>query len=180
MNQMARRFKNLSQRERAVLVLGGIASLFIVLYSMVWEPWQDELNRLRVQVPLKQETLAWMQQQTRDLGPLIKKAGQRTQSSNTPLLTVIEQSARQSKINPYIRRMAPGEGDQVKIWLTEADFDKWLFWLESLRKQGIEVESATVNRGPRTDTTVLHDLHQTSVCDDCRDRRHRSCRRRPG
>lgn len=160
MNALAGRFKNLSQRERSVLLLGGIASVFILLYSLVWEPWQDELNRLRTQVPVKRETLAWMQQQTRDIGPLIKKANQEQQSSSAPLLTVIEKSARDSKINPYIRRMAPGEGEQVKIWLTEADFDKWLLWLESLRKQGIEVESATVNRAKTNKVTIRMTLQR--------------------
>jgi general secretion pathway protein M len=160
MTQLVRKFRNLSQRERAILVFGGIASAFILIYSLVWEPWQDELARLRTQVPVNQETLDWMQKQTRDIGPLIQKANQQKQSSNAPLLTVIEKSARQSKINPYIRRMAPGEGEQVKIWMTEADFDKWLIWLEALRKQGVEVESATVNRAKDDKVTIRMTLQR--------------------
>ncbi|MFC1681500.1 type II secretion system protein GspM [Pseudomonadota bacterium] len=160
MTQLGNRFKNLSQRERVVLLFGGIASIFILLYSLVWEPWQDELTRLRTQVPVKRETLAWMEQQTRNLGPLIKKANAGNQSNQAPLLTLIEQSARQSKMNPYIRRMAPGEGEQVKIWMTEADFDKWLIWLEVLRKQGVEVESATVNRAKDNKVTIRMTLQR--------------------
>jgi len=160
MTQLVSKFRNLSQRERAILVFGGIASAFILIYSLVWEPWQDELARLRTQVPVKQETLDWMQKQTRDIGPLIEKANQQKQSGNAPLLTVIEKSARQSKINPYIRRMAPGEGEQVKIWMTEADFDKWLIWLEALRKQGVEVESATVNRAKDNKVTIRMTLQR--------------------
>ena len=160
MTQLGNRFRNLSQRERAVLLFGGIASIFILLYSLVWEPWQDELARLRTQVPVKRETLAWMEQQTRNLGPLIKKANEGKQPNKAPLLTLIEQSARQSKMNPYIRRMAPGEGEQVKIWMTEADFDKWLIWLEVLRKQGVEVESATVNRAKDNKVTIRMTLQR--------------------
>lgn len=160
MSQLVNRFKNLSQRERAVLLFGAIASALIVLYSFVWEPWQDELQRLRLQVPVKQETLAWMRQQTKNIGPLVKKAGERKQSNDKPLLTVIEQSAKRSKMDAYIRRMAPGEGQQVKVWMTEADFDKWLIWLEVLRKQGVEVNAATVNRAKNNKVTIRMTLQR--------------------
>ena len=137
-----------------VLGIGGISALLIVVYSFVWQPWQEELNRLRVQVPLKKETLAWMRQQKSSVGPLIRKTKQKTKSSDTPLLTVVERSAKQSKMNVYIRRMSPGEEGQVKLWLTEANFEQWVNWLEKLRKAGVEVESASINKANNNTVTI--------------------------
>jgi general secretion pathway protein M len=154
MVQLLQRFQGLTQRERVVLGIGGISALLIVVYSFVWQPWQEELNRLRIQVPIKKETLAWMHQQKSLVNPLIKKANQKTKSSDKPLLTVVERSAKQSKMDVYIRRMSPGEDGQVKLWLTDADFEQWLTWLEKLRKAGVEVESASINQTGNNRVTI--------------------------
>jgi general secretion pathway protein M len=154
MVQLVQRFQSLTQRERVVLGIGGISALLIVVYSFVWQPWQEELNRLRIQVPLKKETLAWMRQQQSLVNPLIKKANRKSNTSDTPLLTVVERSAKQSKMDAYIRRMSPGEDGQVKLWLTDADFEQWITWLEKLRKAGVEVESASINQAGNNRVTI--------------------------
>ena len=154
MVQLVQRFQGLTQRERAVLGIGGISALLIVVYSFVWQPWQEDLNRLRIQVPLKKETLAWMNQQKSLVNPLLKKANQKSKSSDKPLLTVVERSAKQSKMDAYIRRMSPGEEGQVKLWLTDANFEQWITWLEKLRKAGVEVESASINQAGNNRVTI--------------------------
>ncbi len=160
MTPFGNRLQSLSPRERAVFLFGVVAAVLIVLYSFVWQPWQEELDRLRTQVPIKRENLAWMQQQARTIGPLAKKAGEKKNADDKPLLTIVEQSAKSSKMDAYIRRMAPGEGEQVKIWLTEADFDRWVVWLEALRTSGIEVESATINRAKDNKVTIRMTLQR--------------------
>jgi len=152
--QLVQRLQGLTQRERVVLGVGGISALLIVVYAFVWQPWQETLGRLRIQVPLKEETLAWMQQQKSSVDPLITKAKQKSKSSDTPLLTVVERSAKKSKIDAYIRRMSPGEKGQVKLWLTDANFEQWVTWLEKLRKAGIEVESASINQAGNNRVTI--------------------------
>ena len=147
MQQLKERFGALEVRERVVLVLGAVGAVAIVFYAVVWAPWQDSIARLRSQVPVKQENLAWMKQQAERVKPLLRKGHQQGRKSNQPLLTIVEQSASKAKIREQIRRMAPGENDaQVKVWLTDADFDAWVIWLEMLRKQGVEVAAAAVNR----------------------------------
>lgn len=154
MGPLRQKLQNLTPRERGVLGVGVLGAGLIVIYAFVWQPWQDELNRLRAQVPLKQETLQWMRQQAALIEPLVNNPNKPKRASDKPLLTVVEQSAQQSKISPYIRRMAPGEDGQVKIWLTDADFDKWIVWLERLRRIGIEVYSASINRAKDNKVTI--------------------------
>ena len=147
MQQLKERFYALEVRERAALVLGAVGAVAIIFYATVWAPWQDSIARLRNQVPVKQENLAWMKQQAERVKPLLRKGQQQAPNSNQPLLTIVEQSASKARIREQIRRMAPGENDgQVKVWLTDADFDAWVIWLEMLRKQGVEVVAAAVNR----------------------------------
>ena len=154
MNELKQRLQSLTERERVVLGAGVIFTILIILYAFVWEPWQKELNRLRTQVPVKQETLVWMQKQADQVGPLLQKEAIAKQLDNQPLLTVIEGSAQRSGLSKYIRRMAPGENGQVQIWLTEVEFDKWITWLEQLRTLGIEVNTASVNRTKDNRVTI--------------------------
>ena len=154
MNELKQRFQSLTERERVVLSAGIICTILIILYAFVWEPWQEELNRLRAQVPIKQETLVWMQKQADQVRPLLQKEAIAKQLDNQPLLTVIEGSAQRSGLSKYIRRMAPGENGHVQIWLTDVEFDKWITWLEQLRTLSIEVNTASVNRVKDNRVTV--------------------------
>ena len=146
MLELKQRIQSLSERERMVLSWGLVCALVIVAYTFVWQPWQEELDRLRGRIPIKQETLMWMQEQARTIEPLVAQIDARQQSSDQPLLTIIERSARQSNIDNKIRRMSPDEEGRVNIWLTDVDFDRWIVWLERLRRIGIEVNTASVNR----------------------------------
>ncbi len=147
MNGIATYWSGLSARERQIIGFGGVLVALIVLYAWAWSPFQDALNRLRVQVPAKQATLSWMQQQAELIKPSL--SAQNTQiEPSAPLLTIVESSAEKTGMRSTIRRMSPGDEEgQVKIWLTEANFDDWLIWLEALRRQGVEVASCTVTKG---------------------------------
>ncbi len=136
----------LNTRERWILIGGAIATFIIVFYAFVWAPWHDALARLRVQVPGQQETLVWMQREASAVQPYLKRAKRQTGKPRLPLLTVIEQTANARRLRDVIRQMQPGEGDQVRVWLRDAAFDPWLLWTDDLRKQGIEIVAATVNK----------------------------------
>lgn len=154
MLELTQRIQSLGERERLVLGWGIVCALLIIIYTILWQPWQEELDRLRVQIPVKQETLAWMRAQASLVEPLLQQVENKKQSQNKPLLTVIERSAQHSNINNNIRRMTPDEDGRVNIWLTDVDFDKWVTWLETLRSIGIEVNAASVNRGKGNAVTV--------------------------
>jgi len=136
------------------LSLGALGVAAILAYTLVWQPWQEALKRLRTQVPAKQVTLTWMQGQARNIQPLLARKQQQTEKDGTPLLTVVESTAKQSNIHESIRRISPGEENEVKVWLTDADFDKWLQWLEALRQRNVEVASANVNRAADNKVTI--------------------------
>jgi type II secretory pathway component PulM len=112
------------------------------------------LQRLRAQVPVKQETLNWMQREAQNVAPLMARKQQQPDQDGTPLLTVVESTAKQANIHGSIRRISPGEENEVKIWLTDATFENWLQWLEVLRQRNVEVASATVNRATNNKVTI--------------------------
>lgn len=147
MNLLSDSLASLSAREKNLLAAGAVVALVIVLYSLAWRPWQEELSRLRAQVPEKEQTLAWMKAQSAQIGSLVGSSKTAAAASGLPLLTTIERSANQVAIRKSITRMSPGDKDnQVRIWMDNADFDVWLRWLQSLKTRGIEVVEVNIDR----------------------------------
>lgn len=147
MNALTEKLAGLSPRERIIVILGGAAALVIVVYSLVWQPWQAELERLRSQVPAKQQTLDWMQAQAARIERLTEQLDEQSATSGLPLLTLVERNANQVEMREVITRMSPGdETDQVRVWIDKVAFDRWLRWVDALSRSGIDVTEANIDR----------------------------------
>jgi type II secretory pathway component PulM len=148
MDALITRWNELGERDRIVLGLGGIGVLIILLYTFFWEPWHSSLDRLSAQVPAKR--LAWQRisSQAEIAANYTGTGGESTQAERKPLLTVVEDTARRARLRDVIRQMTPGEEEgQVRVWLSDAPFDTWLTWVDTLgREHGVEVITATVQR----------------------------------
>lgn len=140
MNALRAYWRGLAPRERRVLAGGAAAALAVLGYALLWAPWQEELARLRTRVPALEQDLAWM---TRAAARLQRLEG--TARGGLPPLSVLERSARARGLADAIRQMRPAE-DRVHIALQDAPFDAWLRWLEDLRRQGVAVVAARVER----------------------------------
>jgi type II secretory pathway component PulM len=161
MSTLSDRLSALTLRERVFLGGGlGIAAL-ILIYTFVWEPWQDELDRLRARVPEKQQTLQWMTSRVEEIRALRERGNARADESGLPLLTLVERSANQADIREVITRMNPGESaDQVRVWMENADFDRWLRWLKTLSENGIVVAEANIDRSADNQVSIRTTLQR--------------------
>lgn len=147
MNAITEQLAGLSARERLIVILGGAAALLILLYTLVWQPWQAELERLRAQVPEKQQDLAWMQAQAARVESMTERPERETPDSDLPLLTLVERSANDVDMREVITRMTPGdEPNQVRVWIDDVAFDRWLLWVGELNRSGIAVAEANIDR----------------------------------
>lgn len=147
MSALTESLAGLSPRERLMVVAGGVAALVIVLYSLVWQPWQTEVERLRSQVPQKEQTLAWMQAQAAQIESLRGKSADASAPSGLPLLTLVERSANRVEMRDAISRMSPGdEEDQVRVWMDNVAFDRWLLWVDALSTSGIDITEVNIDR----------------------------------
>ncbi len=133
----------LNSRERRLLLLAGLLILGMSVYVLVLEPAYRRLDMLRVQVPAMQQDLDWMRAQVAANSALL--AGPKnTETRNTPLLTVIEQTASQAGLRQQISRMAPAEEGRVRVWFDDVYFDPWLRWLEAVRREQISVHAVNI------------------------------------
>ena len=144
MSQISDIWKGLSKREQLILGAGIILASVILLYSFVFSPWQTKLTQLRDQAPQKRADLHWMKTQAKQAKSLL--AATKSSTVQGPLLTTLENTAQETAIRGSIKRMQPGSDGEVKVWLSDVQFDLWLAWVDVLRQQVVDVSTATITR----------------------------------
>lgn len=147
---------SLSSRERGLLAAAGLLAVLLMFYMLVWEPTQLRLNDLRErQLPQSEQTLAWVKQALASAEN--NQANKVEKIIEGPLLTVIEQTAEKAKVRSAIQRMQPNQNQEVKIWMNEVEFDRWLRWVALLHQQNVEIDRASV----ATNSPGLVDVRMT-------------------
>ena len=154
MNALRNYWRNLSSRERLLLSIGSVATAAIIFYIAVWEPWHQELERLRSRIPRQIQTYEWMKQQQQAVLPVLRKRGNTPRGEATPLLTVVEKTAAKMGLRGAIRRMQPGRDNDVQVWMDTTEFDRWLQWIDALGARGIEVSDALINRDKENTVSI--------------------------
>ncbi len=137
-------WRNLSIREK--LLLGLILPLVaaVLFYLYLWQPTYTEVKRLRLSVPEKNATLAWMRHRLAN-----SRTGSESsvaEESRGPILTVIEQVAIAAGVKPAIQRVQPGNDGSVEVWYQEVVADQLFRWIDQLAEAGIAVQTATITR----------------------------------
>lgn len=136
-------------RERRLLAGGGLILALVLLYVLVWEPWQQQLEQLRTDVATLQADLAWMQQAAAELGRLQANTPttSTTGSSGMALATRVKQSARSAGLETVLRRLEPQADGSLRLWLDQVSFASLLPWLVGLRNDaGIRINEAQLER----------------------------------
>jgi len=147
-------FENLQPRERLILVVGVVVSVLVLLYAGVWYPLQRDLQRLERSVAEQNQNVTWLRTAAQEVRQL-RSSTTRRQVSSAPLLTLVEQSARQAGLGATLSRVEPQGNSQARVWLEAAPFDAMVVWLGQLRaSQGITVESVVLD--PQKDRGVVN------------------------
>lgn len=135
----------LQPRERRVLLLGAIALVLLLLYALVWSPFQQTLSRLDSSIVEQRNTLGWMQQAAQEARSL--RGTHAPVSDGRSLLAVTDETARAHGLGTAVKRVQPDGQHTVRVWLEGARFDDILQWLATLTgKHGVKVTSFGAER----------------------------------
>lgn len=144
-------WNQLSSRERWLVGSGGVLTLALVFYALIWQPFQNELQRLRQAVAEQRADLVWMHQAALEAKRLrnIQNNPRSLPSPGTrrSLLIVVDQTARSAGLNTALKRVEPQGNDKVRVWLEQVGFDQLIDWLDTLRReQAIQTANAAIER----------------------------------
>ena len=147
MNGLKEYWYKLSARDQRVLGIGVLGVLVIFLYSLLWAPMQDQLKRQRPLLIKQTADLLWMQAQADKIRQMKQSKAKNGSSRDVPLLTVIDQTARELKLRDQIKQIQPGkETGTAKIWFDKVIFEDWLKWMDQTSARGIEVTRVSVTK----------------------------------
>jgi general secretion pathway protein M len=141
----------LNTRERWMVSGGAALILAMILYALIWQPFQTGLERLRQTVAEQRKDLAWMRQAALEVKRLNNAsagpARQLPQAGQRSLLTLVDQTAKTAGLGNAVKRVEPQGNDRLTVQLEQVSFDELIRWLGTLeRDHGIEIVNATVDR----------------------------------
>ena len=138
---------NLQPRERRILLAGALALLLIMFYALVWDPYQQEMRRLRESVSAKHLDLQTMQQAAAEIDALRRSGAGGALPAGQSIMGVVDSSAKQFNVGAGIKRIQPEGERAVKVWAEQVPFDDLIRWLDGLQKQsGIVIHTISIER----------------------------------
>jgi type II secretory pathway component PulM len=106
----------LEERDKRVLIFGGIAAVLIVLYALVLSPIMSDLSRKRELIPRKEKDLAEIKAlkvQYLEIQQQLQ-AAQAAAAKRGPLLTDIENITKRTNLSSKIVSLKPQAGVQTE------------------------------------------------------------------
>ncbi len=128
------------REQRLVMAMSALISIFI-LYSLIWQPINEDIANSKAKIERQQTLLAWVQEGTQRYQQAKRNGGR---SSGESLSSIVNRTSRLEKIT--ITRMQP-QGDDLQVWIDEISFNQLLSWLERLAvRDGLQVKSIDLSK----------------------------------
>lgn len=135
MKELLERYQQLTERERLLVLISGVAVLVFLFYSIIWSPLNNSLDQKTKAVANQQELLAWVSDSANRVIQL-RSSGGSTKAYTGSLPQAVNQTAGRSNIT--ITRMQP-QGDEIQVWVDQAAFNDVLAWLQALENLGVNI-----------------------------------------
>ncbi|MCG7894432.1 MAG: type II secretion system protein M [Candidatus Thiodiazotropha taylori] len=136
-----------TSQEHLAMIVGGTAVLLLLIYLIVWRPFQQSLEQKALLVKSQESTLQWM----KDNADLVKnmRSNQpgKGAASNEALLTLVDRTAKRVQLRQQIKRIKPQGDDSVQLWVEQASFDTLIRWLGQMTQEyALNIESLNIDR----------------------------------
>lgn len=133
-------FENLQPRERMIVIVGGIITVIILLWALIWNPITTRTAELREEVSSDRELLAWMQDASSRI-TAAESSGAIKVKNNVTLIAAVENTSKRSGLRAAISSMKPEGTNKINLDIKEANFDDMIRWQgQLLTEYGIRAE----------------------------------------
>jgi general secretion pathway protein M len=129
MNELKRRWQQVSPRERWLVLGCGALLILCLCYYAFWLPWQQQAEQWQRTIAREKSTVEWMAHQA----PRLREQSARpAQEEPLSLSATVTRSAVAQGMN--ITRLQP-QGERLAVTLEPSDFNQLMRWLTQLEKQ---------------------------------------------
>lgn len=140
----------ISLRERMIVVIAGIALLYVLLDLILIQPVLGHRQQLIEDVAQAREDLTWMQQAVQKIPAGSNSAPKALQGS---IATYVDGQISRSGLKKNLQQMTPILKNSVRVRLSDVDFNQLLNFLLAL-EASIEIEEARIL--PQSDEGVVN------------------------
>lgn len=138
-------FQQLNTREQRLVLAMAAAIMVFLIYSLIWQPLNNNLAKTEQKIARQQELLSWVQENTARYQQAKKFSG--AKRGGASLSSIVNSTARKADI--AITRMQP-QGDDIQVWIDEVSFKHLLQWLEGLsNRNGLTVKAIDLDRAEK-------------------------------
>ncbi len=142
---------SLEERERHYVIGGSIVVVIMLVYSLLWAPFLEEVKKLGSRVNSHNETLSWMKNNTSLIKSIRPASGAGTINRDQSLIAMIGQTTKNSAMGQSVKRVEENKDNSVRVWLENAPFDQMIIWLESLQiRYGADITSINIDKQNET------------------------------
>ncbi|HEB27664.1 MAG TPA: type II secretion system protein M [Porticoccus sp.] len=136
-------FYSLSEKDQKALKLLALFIAPLLLYFLIITPSFTYYTEAKTDYQESRELLAWINSNKTNISTAKSSP---TTAPNLPLSQFVSTSADKNKIS--ISRLQPQGENNVRIWLSEAEFSVLTKWLLTLTNKGLKISSITVDKTP--------------------------------
>ena len=145
LEQLRTRWTALTDRERRIVTLGGIALGLILVYLVLWAPVAKA--RHAREVALKESHTLAVQLEKLATEVQRHRGGSSPVATHQSLLALVDQTRKASSLTKPPSRLEPEGDTTVRIWMEDVPFDALVRWLGDLQtRYGVRVDTADIER----------------------------------
>jgi len=140
------------REQKLVIAMGSVIGIFI-LYSLIWQPLNEGLEKSAKKLARQQALLTWVSENTARYKQINKGGIAQGKGS---LSSIVNRTARNHQIT--VTRMQP-QGEDLQVWIDEVAFKELLKWLEKLSlSEGLQVKGIDLSRSEQSGTVRVRRL----------------------
>jgi general secretion pathway protein M len=145
-------YANLAVRERLIVAVGGVVTLLILFWALVWLPLDRGQEELRTSVGDWRQSLAELRvlaaSMSLDEGDA---AAAPTGDTGQSAVVVVDQTLRERNLNSAVKRRQPTPNG-IRVEFEDVAFDQLVVWLGDLSAtHGLSVQAGSLSQGSRAE-----------------------------
>lgn len=139
-------WQNLSERDRLIVIYGGIVAVLLLFYFMVLSPLSQKNTDLMESNAQTRDLIDWMKSAKVQLVQLRQQSKNKT-ASNVSLLSAVEQSVKRNRLNAAAGEIKQLENNRVQISFAKVDFPAVMHWIEDIQAtSGSKIDKVTIQK----------------------------------
>ena len=135
MNVWLEKYRALTGREQILVLISAVVVVVTLFYFAILSPLNQSIAQQQNKLTSQTALLAWVEESAVRAQQL--RLTQGTSVTFTGSLPQAVSSTSQQH-NIAVSRMQP-QGDELQVWIDDADFNALLSWLNALERRGITV-----------------------------------------